>query len=110
MSRYIDANKLILHLKDELDDTVPTLGGRSNGKSIAYGAELGLKMAISYAETLSIADMVEVRHGEWGFDGLGWTCSECGEYALTNKAKMQVHSNYCPNCGARMDGGKNDGT
>ena len=50
------------------------------------------------------ADVVEVRHGEWGFDGLGWTCSECGEYALSIKTNLQSRSKYCPNCGAKMDG------
>ena len=55
-------------------------------------------------EDIPTADVEEVRHGEWGFDGLGWTCSECGEYALTNKAKTQVHSRHCPHCGAKMDG------
>ena len=35
------------------------------------------------------ADVVEVRHGEWGFDGVGFTCSECGKYALSIKTKIQ---------------------
>lgn len=26
-----------------------------------------------------------------------WTCSECGEW-------INPRNNYCPNCGARMDG------
>ena len=43
------------------------------------------------------ADVEEVRHGEWGFDGLGWTCSECGEYGVTDYK-------YCPECGAKMCG------
>lgn len=60
-------------------------------------------------EDAPTADVVEVRHGEWGFDGLGWTCSECGEYALANKAKMQVHSRHCPHCGAKMDGERREG-
>lgn len=55
------------------------------------------------------ADVVEVRHGEWGFDGMGWTCSECGEYALCKTAQLQVHSQYCPNCGAKMDGERREG-
>ena len=53
-------------------------------------------------------DVVEVRHGEWGFDGLGYTCSECGEYALAIKTRMQVRSDYCPRCGAKMDGERNE--
>lgn len=43
------------------------------------------------------ADVAPVRHGRWERYGesLG-ECSECGEIVL-------ICSNYCPNCGARMD-------
>lgn len=58
MPRYIDADKLIAHLKDEIEGCKPPFGGRTNGKSIAYGTILGLKSAISFAETLSTADVV----------------------------------------------------
>lgn len=57
MARYIDADKLIAHLKDEIKACKPKFNGRSNGKSIAYGTELGLKCAISFAETLPTADV-----------------------------------------------------
>lgn len=57
--RYIDADKLIAHLKDEIDGCCePHYGGRINGKSIAYGTVLGLKSAISFAETLSTTNVV----------------------------------------------------
>lgn len=54
------------------------------------------------------ADVAPVVHGRW----LGWgksgtptyenygTCSVCGEDAEI----YTEHRNYCPNCGARMDG------
>ena len=54
------------------------------------------------------ADVAPVRHGRW----LGWgksgtptyenygTCSVCGEDAEI----YTEHRNYCPNCGAKMDG------
>lgn len=58
MARYIDADKLIAHLKDEIKACKPVFNGRANGKSVAYGTELGLKSAISYAETLATADVV----------------------------------------------------
>ncbi len=43
------------------------------------------------------------KDGEWRFDGIGWTCSNCGEYYpkkfdLTHKPE----SYYCPNCFARI--------
>lgn len=58
MARYIDADKLITHLNDEIKGCAPKFGSRAGGKSIAYGTMLGLKMAISFAETLSTADVV----------------------------------------------------
>ncbi len=57
MPRYIDADKLIVHLKDEIKACEPKFDGRANGKSVAYGTELGLKSAISFAETLATADV-----------------------------------------------------
>lgn len=37
-------------------------------------------------------------HGEWKLDSLGAYCSECGTHP-------DCSSNYCPNCGASMQGG-----
>ena len=46
------------------------------------------------------ADVVEVRHGRW--IGKTYKCSLCGKWVdpLQGDADM----NYCPNCGAKMDG------
>lgn len=71
--------------------------------------------AYGYVDAKQIADAptvdaVEVVHGRW----LGWgksgtptyenygTCSVCGEDAEI----YTEHRNYCPNCGAKMDGGE----
>jgi len=49
------------------------------------------------------ADVAPVKHGEWeeirdAYRQLeGWMCKKCGR---ETKAK----ENYCPNCGAKMDG------
>ena len=59
MPRYIDAEKLIEHLKDEISRCEPPVGGRANGKSVAYGTMRGLKMAISFAQTLPEAPFVK---------------------------------------------------
>ena len=54
---------------------------------------------------LPSADVVPVRHGKWTHkpDVYGVVyCSECD---------YELHANstsFCPNCGARMDGGKED--
>lgn len=44
------------------------------------------------------ADVVEVRHGRWIEDHEFFKCSECG--CLTDYR----FSNFCPDCGAKMDG------
>jgi predicted RNA-binding Zn-ribbon protein involved in translation (DUF1610 family) len=54
------------------------------------------------------ADVVEVRHGEWvqiGYDEAmdRITCSCCKEYWNINDNDTETF-NYCPNCGAKMDG------
>lgn len=55
--RYIDADKLIAHLKDEIKECEIPFGSRANGRSVAYGTKLGLQSAISFAETLATADV-----------------------------------------------------
>lgn len=51
------------------------------------------------------ADMVEVRHGEWKYNWgqapneKAYFCSLCA-YGESDYGR----DNYCPNCGAKMDG------
>ena len=57
------------------------------------------------------ADVAPVRHGEWVEKekytfGIMYDCSLCEDRILDNGHPW----NYCPNCGAKMDGGAdNDG-
>lgn len=55
--------------------------------------------------TMPAADVTPVVHGRWIEEGsLIITCSECKRgYNLIAK-----FTNYCPNCGAKMDGGDSD--
>lgn len=55
--RLIDADKLIAHLEDEIDECKIPFGSRANGKGIAYGTALGLKSAISFAKTAPTVDI-----------------------------------------------------
>lgn len=43
------------------------------------------------------------RQGRWINEDVDWVCSECGADAMTQGDYRQVRSNYCPNCGAKMD-------
>ena len=49
------------------------------------------------------ADVQEVKHGIWKNAGFyGFSCSACGEHICMPEDHI---ANYCPNCGAKMDGG-----
>lgn len=56
------------------------------------------------------ADVQEVKHGEWlkpgndPIDNKQWICSECKGLTETAYYCGHCYYNYCPNCGARMDG------
>lgn len=51
----------------------------------------------------STADVAEVKHGEWVHGECVSHCSECGFETYPENITP-----YCPNCGARMDGGDFD--
>lgn len=60
---------------------------------------------------LEKADVEEVKHGEWitiySENGYHKECSVCGSrWMLDSKEHLCKETNYCPNCGAKMDGGK----
>ena len=51
------------------------------------------------------SDVAPVKHGEWISENFYTHCSACGKMAIYDKYGQEVESDYCPNCGARMDGG-----
>lgn len=58
------------------------------------------------------ADVVPVVHGRWEQDADGdWYCTNCDEVvAICDSGKNRTYRKpYCPNCGAKMDGGAIDG-
>lgn len=56
-------------------------------------------------EDLPAADVALVRHGEWIERAWRPTCSLCGFSGSLIDAPISPFK-YCPNCGAKMDGGK----
>lgn len=79
--RLIDADKLIIKLYEEQPGDW----------------EFFRHMVIN----TSTVDAVPIMHGQWlnGMSGNYKICSEC---------KQIADFDYCPNCGARMDGCNND--
>ena len=68
-----------------------------------------IKSAMAEIGDLPAADVAEVVHSKW--DGVfqdgacSWSgrCSACG---VRNDIPHPLVANYCPNCGAKMDGAK----
>ena len=94
--RLIDANALKIHRMHN--------AGANHPLDVAYRKDI---------DNAPTVEAVEVVHGRWGafevFPGAaslnGYPCSVCG-----NRVPSTLYNlNYCPNCGAKMDG-DNDGT
>ena len=100
MSRYIDADKLKTRLDLVSVDAITLY---------EMGINAGLHRAEAEIELLPTADVVEVRHGHWidksrninGLHDPRFDCSVCGHIFWFQGAET---FNYCPACGAKMDG------
>lgn len=96
MARYYDGD-LLLKLKDESPYWHFDL----------YDLE-------AYLESVPTADVVEVKHSKWkikrDFDDFEYLmCSCCKEeFYSADTCVVDIFPNYCPNCGAKMDGDTND--
>ena len=75
----------------------------------------GIETVLEYAENLPAADVAPVVHGRWDDSGIytfpsgavAVRCTNCG-CALTESEHRLYNWNYCPVCGAKMDGGADD--
>lgn len=55
--------------------------------------------------TIPAADVAPVVHGRWRESGPLLECQSCGESYSRLGGNAGKLWNYCPNCGAKMDGG-----
>ena len=55
------------------------------------------------------ADVDPVKHGRWVVDGVYVVCSVCNRLTLSPIVKQLPIFKFCPNCGAKMDGGADNG-
>jgi hypothetical protein len=58
---------------------------------------------------LPTVDVAQVVHGHWIPEILGDMRCSCCKEAYGVCGGLLGDYNYCPNCGAKMDGRKNDG-
>lgn len=93
MARYIDADAI--HEKyDRYANHSPF--GRGHGKTLAR--------FLDWIDEEPTADVVEVVHGEWFPIDVGDCCYRCSVCNFVRDAYLLEEDNYCPHCGAKMDG------
>lgn len=99
MAEYIDRDALIADIDEEIEHDSKMYTREQN-----YYIEKGLRIARRDIQSAPVADVAEVRHGEWILhkDGSG-TCNQC-RITQKNVWDYDNHQNYCGHCGAKMDG------
>ena len=118
MSRLIDADSLVRNIK-KWEKYI----GKYE-KDIPYDEDIYVSIMMTIEDEPTV-DAVPIRHGRWKYDENGmdwnipaWVCSECrfrndmipthvkgvnGSVEFQNPLSWSG-SRYCANCGARMDG------
>ena len=102
MAKYIDREALEVDLNHRLNFLMG-----ENGEYDHYTS--GFDEAVTRVENFPSADAAPVRHGQWETnsdrpDTLICSVCKCG----FDMWKHDPH-NFCPNCGAKMDGGFDNG-
>ena len=99
MAEYIEREALLKHAHIGMTRVSDTEWQKGYWDGVDHMAE--------YIREQPTADVAEVKHGYWDDNIIGFcnVCMECG--AIVERTAVKSHTgklNYCPNCGARMDG------
>ena len=120
--KMIDGDKLRKHLDYliEKDNQFAKMcdGNDDYSRQRKYCFEvdvLAYELCKSVMDYYLVKDVQPVKRGEWDFQGYQlFKCTNCKEIFTQNQLEaMQNHigqeefPNFCPNCGARMDGDTN---
>lgn len=113
MDEYIDCELLKKRFRKRLDWLKKDIHDEYSG-ALYDCCEYDTKLI----DEIPVADVAPVVHGRWELEYETYgkmRCSVCKKEALIKKAigdvgvvTIYVDSNYCPNCGAKMDEKEND--
>lgn len=118
MADYIEREAALEAISEWLMKALHT----ENMSSYNEGERAAYRTALSEIAELPAADVAQVRHGRWEYDEEAgeYYCSECHRTTDDRHDEIQEYDGkkvialclprYCGYCGARMDGGQNDGT
>ena len=103
--RLIDGDSLCRSLVDWMFESF----GKDDGHDVEF--EL-INKVVAGIDAHPTIDAVPVVHGKWipVTNGRGGSeCNLCHAYAPNYQSGAEYNSPYCPNCGAKMDGGADNG-
>ena len=106
MAEYIKRESAIAYIREQLEEcqkAFEDLGGESGIYADAYN-----DLAEDFY-SIPAADVAPVVHGWWNADE---TCSVCKEKSTEGLDAVKWDywlPDYCPHCGAKMDGERKDG-
>ena len=94
MSKLIDKDLIIRHLNRCINDS----------DSYTPIVDATIRAIKCYIEDTPTVDAEPIIHGRW-IRKSHWcvSCSYCGKYTHDYEGEVELY-NYCPNCGAKMDG------
>lgn len=100
MDEYISRKNILSDIEENIKK------GKSEQENLAV---MMLEMFDKYIKEFPAADVQRVKHGRWSecytdsrlYSGI---CSVCGGAAIRSVKANPL--DYCPNCGARMEGDK----
>ncbi len=112
MARYKDIDAIIERMNGSTAET----WGKGLGRSWWSHSVMLKDNIVQLMKDAPEADVVEVRHGHWeDRPNPQWKaydirhCSKCGwNIPKNNLRKKDLNWNYCPECGAKMDGRRKD--
>ena len=110
MPKYIDAKTAEKCLISRAyESAIYNIGVEFKDAALVY-KDLAENRIPTWIDNIPTADVEEVRHGEWIIHEDDWfgdygECSKCGQSYVPLEGE-RLDWNYCPNCGAKMDGGR----
>ena len=94
---YIDAGKI----KESIEALEYLISGECTDTPMDFWDEIELAIRV----LKSYADVAEVKHGEWLVCGMFDDFGKCSNCDFKLPITTAIEYTYCPNCGAKMDGG-----
>lgn len=111
--RLIDVEPIIEDLEREVElcnGALDNMDIVSNTRENLYVERNTIQDLVQELKDEPTIDAVPVKHGEWIIDGEFIDCSACKQekWSRVPYEDLVKRFKFCPNCGAKMDGGKDD--